>query len=246
MYAAAVAGLGVLLLSGVFEYVWAPVPRWVPWRNVLAYAAGALMLVSAVGLPWRKTRMRSSAILTLLFLAWLLVLQMPRVIAAPSKEGLWAGGGQIATVVAGSWILFASLASPTEGRGRLVRGDRAVRMARSLFALALPLFGLHHFLDMAGAADAVPAWLPFRLGWAFLTGAGHVAAGAAILFGIVPRLAATLEAVMVSAFVVLVHLPGVIGAPRDALQWTMLVVASAIGGATWIVAGSFRAASAIE
>jgi uncharacterized membrane protein len=239
MYAAAVAGLGVLLLSSEFVYVWAPFPRWVPWRLVLACASGALLLVSAVGLSWRKTALPSSAILTSLFLSWLLLLQVPRIIAAPSKELLWAGAAQIATLVAGGWILFVSVASKAKAPGRWLRVGRGVRMARLLYAVALPLFGLHHFVDAAGAADAVPAWLPLRLGWAYLTGAAHVAAGVAILLGIVPLLAATLEAIMITAFVLLIHVPGVMRAPRDPLQWTMLIVASAIGGAAWIVAHSY-------
>lgn len=238
-YAIALVWLGALLLSGRFVYVWVPVPRWVPWRDALAGASGALMLLSALGISGRRTVVPASAVTTILFLLWLLLLQVPRILAAPSHESLWAGAGQLASLVAGGWILFACLASPTEGAGRWLRGGRAVRMARSLYALALPLFGLHHFLDAAGAAEAVPAWLPFRLGLGYLTGAGHVAAGVAILLGIVPRLAATLEAIMIGLFVLLVHVPGVMGAPGDGEQRTMLVVASAIGGAAWIVARSY-------
>ena len=239
VYAAAAAGLGVLLLSGEIVYVWAPVPLWVPWRSGLAFAAGGLMLASALLLSWRKTTVPASATLALLFLSWLLLLQVPRIIATPSKELLWSGGSQLASLVAGGWLQFASRASPTGGAGRWFGGERGATMARSLYALALPLFGLHHFHDIAGAAEAVPAWLPFRLGWASVTGAAHVAAGVAILLRIVPRLAATLEAIMISAFVLLVHVPGVMNAPRDRLQWTMFVVASAIGGAAWIVARSY-------
>jgi uncharacterized membrane protein YphA (DoxX/SURF4 family) len=198
-----------------------------------------VMLALAIGLVWRKTVVTSAAVLTFIFLSWLLVLQVPQIIAAPSEELLWAGGAQIATVIAGGWIVFASLAAPTEGPGRWVRGARGVGLARSLYAAALPLFGLHHFFSGAGAAEAVPSWLPFRLEWAYLTGVGHIAAGVAILVGIVPRLAATLEAIMVSAFVLLVHVPGMIDAPKDPLQWTMFFVASAIGSAAWIVARSY-------
>ncbi|HEX3344599.1 MAG TPA: hypothetical protein VHS09_08495 [Polyangiaceae bacterium] len=239
IYGAAVAGLGVLLLSGAFVAVWAPVPQWVPGRQALALVTGTLMLLSSVGLAWSKTIVRSSAVLTFLFVAWLLVLQVPRLVGAPTREGLWAGAAQIVTTFAAGWIVFASLAPPVEGRGRWLRGVRAVRVARVMFAVALPMFGLHHFVDIAGAADAVPVWLPFRLGWAYLTGVGHVAAGAAILLGVAARLAATLEATMITAFVLLVHVPGVIDAPADRLQWTMLVVASVIGGAAWIVAASY-------
>jgi len=244
MYAAAVAGLGVLLVSNAFVYVWAPIPRSVPGRHEIACAAGALILVAAVGLLLRKTVAPCSVILAGCFLGWLLVLQVPQIIAAPAMELLWSGGAQIATLIAGGWILFASLASPTERPARRLRGDRGVRMARSLYAAALPLFGLHHFFSPSGGAEAVPAWLPFRSGWGYLTGVAHILAGVAILLGIVPRMAATLEAIMISAFVLLVHVPGIVDAPKDHLQWTMLFVASAIAGAAWIAARSYPSSAA--
>ncbi len=237
LYAAAVAGLGLLLLSGHFVNIWAPLPKWVPGRGALACAWGALMLLSAVALMWRKTAVPSSAMLSLIFLAWLLLLQVPLVIAKPPNELLWSGSAQLVSLVAAGWLLFASLASPTEGPGRWFAGGRGVRLARLAYAVALPVFGLHHFLD-ASATEAVPAWLPFKLGWVYLTGAAHIAAGVALLVGVVPRLAATLEALMIGAFVLLVHAPGVIGAPGDWLQWTMFVAAAALGGAAWIVARS--------
>ena len=238
-YGAGVAGLGVLLLSSTFVPIWVPLPLWVPGRHGLACAAGALMLIAAVGVLWRKTVVPSSAILMFFFLSWLLLLQVPRIIRTPSHELLWSGAAQLVSLVAGGWVLYASFASPVEGQGRWFGGDRGVRMARWLYAAALPMFGLHHFFDAPGAAEAVPAWLPFPLGWAYLTGVGHVAAGVAILLGILPRLGATLEAVMISAFVLLIHVPGVIGAPKDGLQWTMFIAAAAIGGAAWVVARSY-------
>jgi uncharacterized membrane protein YphA (DoxX/SURF4 family) len=239
--AAAIAGLGALLLSGTFVYVWAPIPLWVPWRNVIAGAAGALMVASAAGLLWRKTRVRASAVATVTFLCWLVLLQVPRLMGAPSRELLWSGAAQILSVIAGTWVLFATPAPQAEGPNRSFRGDRAVRIARRLYAVALPMFGLHHFFDLPGAAEAVPAWLPFGIGWAALTGVGHIAAGIAIAFGILPRLAATLEALMIAVFVLLVHVPGVIGAPRDRLEWSMLAVAAVIDGAAWVVARSYAA-----
>jgi uncharacterized membrane protein len=232
-YAAAIAGMAVLLLSRQFVYVWAPIQKWVPGRDLLASCAGALLLLGALGMFWRKTGAAAAAILAVLFVAWLVLLQAPRLIAAPSREILWSGAAQILSVVAGSFILFA------ESSRSSLAGSRAIRVARILYGIALPVFGLHHFLSMPGAAEAVPAWLPARAAWVYLTGAAHVAAGLALLFGIVPRLAATLEAIMISAFVVLVHVTGVVAAPRDGLQWTMLFVAAVIGGAAWIVARSY-------
>jgi uncharacterized membrane protein YphA (DoxX/SURF4 family) len=59
------------------------------------------------------------------------------------------------------------------------------------------MLGLSLFVYADGTASMVPIWLPDRLGFAYLTGAGHVASGAGILLGIVPRLAAAMEAISV-------------------------------------------------
>jgi uncharacterized membrane protein YphA (DoxX/SURF4 family) len=141
--------------------------------------------------------------------------------------------------------LFASRASE-DGRPAFgaARSRAITRTSRILYALALPTIGLSHFVYSAGTASMVPGWIPFHLGFAYLTGAGHAAAGVGILLGIVPRLAAFLEASMVSCFVLLLHAPGVCSAPGDRLQWTMLLVATAYAGACWTMAASVREDSA--
>jgi uncharacterized membrane protein YphA (DoxX/SURF4 family) len=89
-------------------------------------------------------------------------------------------------------------------------------------------------------AGMVPSWLPGHLAWAYLTGAAHIAAGLAILVGVVPRLAATLEALMVSIFLLTVNTPDLVRAPGDRWQWTEVFVASAIAGVAFLVARSYR------
>jgi uncharacterized membrane protein len=105
--------------------------------------------------------------------------------------------------------------------------------------LAIPLVGRAHFLGADGATEYVPTWLPLRVGWVYLTGAGHVAAGLAILFGVLPRLAAVLEAAQITAFVILAHVPAVYGALGDRLQWAMLVYALSIAASAWLAAATF-------
>ena len=82
----------------------------------------------------------------------------------------------------------------------------------------------------------VPAWLPDRLGLAYLTGAIHALTGVCLLAGLRVRLAATIEALMMSSFVLLVHVPGVAGAPQDRMQLTMLGMAGLLTTAAWLVA----------
>src|ERR1700736_1322006 len=88
-------------------------------------------------------------------------------------------------------------------------------------------------------ASMIPAWLPQRLALAYVTGAAHTAAGAGMLFGVMPRLAATLEAAMMGVFVALVHVPGILSEPTSRVQWTMLFVAVTLTGATTAAAATF-------
>jgi uncharacterized membrane protein YphA (DoxX/SURF4 family) len=82
--------------------------------------------------------------------------------------------------------------------------------------------------------------MPARLFWAYATGAGHAAAGLAILSGIQRRLAATLLAAMCGCFVLLLHAPRVAAAPTSRFEWTMLFVALSITGAAWLIRRAAR------
>jgi len=242
VFALALVGFAVLGLGfGEFAYLWQPVPAWVIGRPFLAYASSALLLVCSVGLLWPRTLARSSLVLTLAGVASILLLHAPRVLRAPQTEVEWFNLGEIATIVAGAWILFTSATPAPAGRWRkALGGERGIRLARLLFALALLPFGLSHFVYAAATAGMVPSWLPGHLAWAHLTGAAHIAAGLGILLGILPRLAAMLEALMVSAFLLTVNVPDVVRTPGGRMQWTEVFVAAAIAGAAFLVARSYR------
>lgn len=242
LFAAGLAGVGVLsLLFADFAMNWQPVPAWVPFRAVLANISGTILLVGGIGTFSKRAAMWSTLMLAIFVLTWLLLLQVPRVVSSPTDASVWLGFGENALLVSGGWILFASLAARDgQGKVRGVSKDGIIRSARILYAVALPVIGISHFVYADITASMVPAWLPFHLGFAYLTGAGHIAAGLGLLLGILPRLAAALEASMICAFALLLHAPGVAAAPTNRLQWTMMLVATAYAGAAWIVAGSAR------
>jgi uncharacterized membrane protein len=213
----------------------------VPLRRELAYASGAFLIAAGLALLARRTTRRAALALTVNFaVLWLLLCHVPATLVKPGVDNL-EGSGLNMTVAAGSWILLALSGGPLPASGRAARllGESGARLARRVYALGLPLIGLAHFADAHGATEFVPAWLPFRVGLVYLTGAAHVAAGLAILAGVLPRIAAVLEAVQISVFVIVSHLPAVYRAPGDTLQWAMLVNASVIAGSAWLVAATF-------
>jgi uncharacterized membrane protein YphA (DoxX/SURF4 family) len=81
----------------------------------------------------------------------------------------------------------------------------------------------------------VPGWIPFKTFWAWVTGDIHQITGLAMLAGLRVRLAATCEAAMMGSFVLLVHLPRVIAAPDQHVEWIMLAISSALTGAALLV-----------
>ena len=94
---------------------------------------------------------------------------------------------------------------------------------------------------MKETVQLIPAWLPFKTGWAYLTGIGHMASGVGLLFSILPRVAAWAEAGMLSVITVLVWLPAIVAAPKARLPWTAFFISWAITAAVWVVAGNIRA-----
>ena len=240
LFAVGLAGLGVLsLIFGDFPYTWQPVSDWVPWRESLAHASGILMLAAGMGMLVKRTAKACALAMTIYLLSWVLLLQAPRVAQAPLNVGMWLGLSESLVLMTGGWILVASLAGPEDRWSTFAGGPR---VARLLFGFACVILGLSHFVYADATAGMIPAWIPAHRGFAWLTGAGHFAAGAAILFAVLPRLAASMEAGMISSFVLLIHVPGVATAPTSRLQWTMLSVASALAGAAWIIAGSLEGA----
>ena len=242
LFAVGMIGLGVLaLVYGDFAMVWQPVAPWIPGRPALAYASGVLMLLGGAGLLFSATVAWSVRILFPYLFVWML-LKVPALVVAPGMEAVWLGFGELAVLFAGGWVLFARLAELRAGSSlAFLSGEKGVYLARILFAVSLLPIGLSHIVYVKQTAELVPAWLPYREGWAYLTGAGQMACGLGVLFGILPRVAAWAEAGMISLFTILVWAPAIFAAPRTRLPWTAFFISWAMASGAWVVAQNVEA-----
>jgi uncharacterized membrane protein YphA (DoxX/SURF4 family) len=59
----------------------------------------------------------------------------------------------------------------------------------------------------------------------------HVGTGMLLLTGVAPRAVALVEAMMMTSFVLLLHVPRVLAAPHDRAELTMLAIATTLAGA---------------
>jgi len=237
LFAVGMTGLGILaLIYGDFALVWQPVAPWIPGRTILAYGSGILMLVCGVGLFFRKTARWSVRILFPYLMAWLF-LKVPALVVAPQMEAVWLGFGELAVLLAGGWVLFARRAEfPKDSVLAFTTSKKSIRIALILFGISLIPIGLSHIFYVKETAELVPAWLPYRTGWAYLTGVGQMACGIGLLFSIFPRIAAIAESGMLALFTLLVWGPAILASPRTRLPWTAFFISWSIMSAACLVA----------
>jgi uncharacterized membrane protein YphA (DoxX/SURF4 family) len=247
LFAIAVAGLAILsLVYRDFAPTWQPLPAWIPWREMWGYGSGLILLAAGAGLCFSRTAL-PSALTIGAYLAICALLSVSPIVLKPLSIGSWYAFFEALSALVGVWILYAMLRRRSEiSEAPPFASERAVRAARVLFGLTCVFYGASHFTYAEYTAGMVPGWLPARMGFAYFTGLGHIAAGIGIAVGILPRLAATLEATMMSLFGLLVWAPSLWANPTPAwatpprTQWSEIVVNLFLAASAWIVATSLR------
>jgi uncharacterized membrane protein YphA (DoxX/SURF4 family) len=133
------------------------------------------------------------------------------------------------------------LSSEADGwLGKLAAHPASRRTAQAIFGLTLIFYGASHFLLLSYTASLIPPLFPQRLALAEFTGAAHIAAGSAFVLGVVPRIAAILEAAMLTSFGLIVQIPLLIGKPAERSQWIEVLASFALAGAAWAFAGAIK------
>jgi uncharacterized membrane protein YphA (DoxX/SURF4 family) len=243
----AIAGAALAVWSLAYgEFAWQSLPAWIPLQKVWIYASALVLLLASASLCLPRTAL--PGVLTIgAYLALAAAFCIPQIFSDPISIGAWYPFCEALTSLVGAWVLFALLRRRSPAPGTALAGENAVRVARVLFGLTCVFYGWSHFVFAQYTAGMVPAWLPSRLGLAYFTGLGHIVAGLAIIVGILPALAANLEAVMMSLFGLLVWVPSFFAQPRPSWatppenQWSELIVNLLLAAAAWIVAISFDA-----
>ncbi|MGH8041323.1 MAG: hypothetical protein ACREPN_04690 [Rudaea sp.] len=242
VFALTMISLGILgVFNGDFAPIWDSVPKGLPARELLAYLCTFISLACGIGLLWRRTAVTAARVLFVYLFLWMLLVKVRYIVLAPMVEGFYQSCGETAVIVAGAWVLYAWFADDWDRRWLgFAIGDKGVRGARVLYALALIAFGLSHFVYLNLTAPLVPGWLPAHVFWAYFTGCTYLAAGAAVLIGVYARLAATLSVLQMGLFLLLVWVPIVAAGNVSAGQWGETVVNVALVAGAWVVVDSYH------
>jgi uncharacterized membrane protein len=236
-FGARVFGVAAIMMGGA-GLLWADfatgglrIPATLPARTILAYAVAVLLIAGGALISWRRAW--GAMLLTAIFgLGFVLVDLVPLVTHATHFD-YWEATAEPLAMTMGGLIAFAA---PT---------SRLSRIATYVFAACLLVFGTAHFVFAKFSATFVPGYLPpSQMFWVYVTGAAAIAAGLAILSGVLALLAARLLTLMYVLFGILVHTPFVMAKPGDHNVWIEFIVNLALVGAAWIVADTLAARQA--
>lgn len=249
-FAVALAGFGVLCLSYAdtihqLQPLIMFVPASTPGYGVVGILTGVFLLAASGALiTGVRTRMLMLC-LAAFFGVWIAALHVPSAFVEPQllRSPWWIRTFETLALMGGAVVLAGLTARPVR--------DDWIRLGGVFYGVSLPVFGVLHFVHADNVASLVPAFYPWPLFWAYLTGAGNIAGGAAIALGAMSRPAAILAGTMYATYALTLHIPLVVstyfpqlasGEPA-ALQaaragLTSLFVAIAMWGCAWIVAGS--------
>lgn len=238
VFGAAMAAFGLQNLvygEGVFGLE--PVPSWFPAPSIWAYVTGAALLGSGIGLMLGKKTRHAAAAAGVVLAIWVLLLQVPGLLQAWYAGGRWTTTFETVALCAAAWAAATSH-TDSVAVGPAHRDRPWARpLARMAYAGSLPVFGVLHFIYRDYVASVIPAWIPNPAAWALITGLALIAAGAGMLTERWHWPAGLMVGAMFATWVLILHLPRALAAPGSRPEWISLIVALAMAGGAWIVAG---------
>jgi uncharacterized membrane protein YphA (DoxX/SURF4 family) len=245
LFAIAITGFGAICLFYTdFVHSLQPVPESMPGYRVLAVATGLLLASCGMAIAADFKVYPAAVVLAALLVLWIVLLHLPGAFVEPAllRSPFWIRTFEC--------LALGSTALILAGMARRPAREQWIYAGRIGFGISLPVFAVLHFIYPESVAALIPAWYPWPLLLAYLSGAGHLAAGVAIATGVWSRLAAIVAGFMFALWALTLHLPRVIAHPvarsaenpagygGDRPELTSFCVCIAFWGAAWIVAGT--------
>jgi uncharacterized membrane protein len=196
------------------------VPAWMPARLFWAYFVGCALIAAATSLVAVKFVRLSATLLGVMFLLFVLMLDLPFAIAHPGDRLGWNFVLRETAFAGGAWA-FAGSQSWNSQAGKL---KWMILFGRFSLATAVIYFGFEQILHpefTPGVPDVklTPAWVPLHAMWGYPVGAFLVLAGAALLLNFKPRISACWIGVLMTLLTALLYLP-ILARTRDPSQMT--------------------------
>ncbi len=242
LFAFAIVGFGIqhILLKGMVVGV-DLVPPWPPSHLVWTILVIAILLLCGLCIALNRFAVIASLLVAALFLNAVVVLDLSRVMAKILDLNERTRFFESLSFAAGALIIAGLVAKGNRTSGLWRAAQILALVGVWLFAIALVIFGISHFIVPGFIASLIPAWIPWRLFLAWFTGVAFVLAGISFAIRMLARSAALLLGLMFLSWVVVLHGPRICAALHSGAEWNSGLVALGMAGLCFALCGSTAA-----
>lgn len=222
LFATALLAIGLIhFIFKTFPAGLLPVPATVPGKTLLIYISGTALIITAILLFLDKLSIYGAYLAAAIWLVMIALVQLPQLVQHLHNPGPWTTTFENISLFGGACMLTGKFQ----------------RDGKYLFASALIVFGVQHYLYTQFITTLIPTWLVFHLFWAWVVTIPFFASAISILIGKKARLAGMLLATMFLIWVIILHFPRAIANGHSEPEWTSMFVATAAGAVALLVAG---------
>jgi len=209
----------------------------------LLYKTGLIALATSIVFNYK---IKSAALsLGLLIFVWTLFRHFPLVIANITDPAELNSMFMAVAVSGSSFIIGSSIQHGTLSYPNFLIINRSVVnvFGNSFYGVAMVVFGIQHILYAPFIASLIPAWIPGGQFWSYGTGLALIAAGISITSEWKSKSSSLWLGMMISLWIVLVHMPRIKINPRDYYEWASLFQALIIATAAFVLRDNLSAKS---
>lgn len=215
----------------------APGPPWFPAHQWISWASGVCLLVAGVSLAMNWKARAAGMMLGIALLLRVAIVHLPKFFANLHDPGPWTSGGEILALSGGAFIVADAASGIIQHAARTF--DPTTRLGHYFASTLLLIVGVQHLIYGRFIATLIPSWIPGHVFFAYFVGIAFFAAALAILTERSATLASTLLGLTFLVWVLILHAPRVAAAPHNGSEWTSAIMALAMSGTAFAVAGSF-------
>jgi hypothetical protein len=231
-FAVAILAIGIIhLVTGHFPAGLLFVDPKFPAASILAYITGAIFIIIGLLILSKKYEYPGAYIAAVVWLILLLIVHLPKLIVTYNLPNEWTPTFEVAGIFAGSLIFMGDSSIKKNSSSLILIGSY-------IFAVSIFVFAVLHLKYLGFIVTLIPAWIPFKLFWAYVVMVAFFAVSISLFFRVWVRLSTSLLALMFFIWFCILHLPRVVASPHSETEWTSMFVVLIYSGIALLIAGS--------
>jgi uncharacterized membrane protein len=196
------------------------VPRWIPAHTFWVYLVGVAFLCAALSIAVLVQARLAAALVGMTLLIFVLIMDMPGVVAHPGNRFFWALALRQLAFSGGAFAFAMSQWSSRPTPPSLTPWTVLAAIPRFFVGVPSIFYGVEHFLHpeyvpAIPLQKLTPEWIPGRILLSYFVGVILILAGVCLVVNKKARMAATVLGLTILLTVLWIYLPMLLAAPKD-------------------------------